>query len=67
MTRTISFAEHTGVISAVLYQVPNQPIELVEIPGIPGQNLIYNGGRSEDGIIARQWRMFIATGTTLRL
>lgn len=57
--RTVNFAESSGIVSAVLHQVPNQPIVFNPIDGVPGQDLIYANGRTEDGIIARCWRMFI--------
>ena len=32
--RTRKMAENLGVVAAVLYQVPNQPLDMVEIDGI---------------------------------
>ena len=57
--RTQLFAENLGVVAAVLYQVPNQPLNMVPIPGVKYQDVIYAGGRTEDGILARCWREFI--------
>ena len=56
--RTRLFAESSGVVSAVLKQIPNQPTKFVDAH--PRESDLYgNGGRYEDGILAKSWRMFI--------
>lgn len=54
MIRLTNYAIESGIISVAVYQTPNQPITFVDEP-LP---LIYQNGRSEDGIIARTWSMF---------
>jgi len=56
--RTRIFAESSGVVSAVLKQIPNQPTKFVD--SHPRESDLYgNGGRYEDGILAKSWKMFI--------
>ena len=42
--RTQKFGENLGVVTAVLYQVPNQPLRMTEIDGVQFQDLIYRQG-----------------------
>jgi hypothetical protein len=52
--RLTNYVASSGIVGVAVYQTPNQPITFVDEP-LPN---IYRNGRSEDGIIARTWKMF---------
>ena len=57
--RAIAYASHSGVTTVLNYCTPNQPIAFKNDPLIA----LYPNGRTEDGIIARTWHMFINNPT----
>ena len=52
------FAESSGIVSAVLKQIPNQPTKFVDSHQRESE-LYGDGGRYEDGILAKSWKMFL--------